>query len=122
MYDKTILIVDDDDDIRVPLARFFTRREFKKVFSAAKAKEALEIIEKEKPDLALLDIQLKDEIDGVEILKRTKSGLSPSSHVVMISGTGSYEETCRQLGASDFLNKPIDPPGILARCLTVLGL
>ena len=42
--------------------------------TAAKPNEALEIIEKEKPDLILLDIQLDDKIDGVEILKRTKEG------------------------------------------------
>ena len=123
MYDQTILVVDDEADIREPIVRFFKRREFKKVWDAAKAKEALDIIEKEKPNLILLDIQLKDEIDGVEILKRTKNGLSPSSVVVMISGyADGYKESCTALGCADFLEKPIGPNVILARCLKVLGL
>jgi DNA-binding response OmpR family regulator len=123
MIDKSILVVDDEADIREPITRFFKRREFRQVFSAAKAYEALGIIEKEKPDLILLDIQLKDEIDGVEILRRTKNGVSPSSLVVMISGyTDGYKKPCLELGCADFLEKPIDPNQILERCLKVLGL
>jgi DNA-binding response OmpR family regulator len=122
MYDKSILIVDDEDFIREAITRFFTRREFRKVLAAAKAQEALDIIEKEKPDLILLDIQLKDTIDGVEILKRTKQGLSPSSCVVMISGhMEGYDEICAKYGAADFLKKPINPNEILERCLKALG-
>jgi DNA-binding NtrC family response regulator len=114
MLEKTYLIVDDAEDIREPFVRFLTRRGFKKVMAAAKAKDALEKIEKEKPDLILLDIQLEDEIDGVEILKRTKEGLSPTSHVVMLSGhKDAYEEKCMGLGALQFWGKPMDPHAML---------
>ncbi|MBF0511017.1 MAG: response regulator [Candidatus Omnitrophica bacterium] len=116
MFDKLCLVVDDAEDIRDPFVRFLTRRGFTRVLGAGSAGQALETIEKQKPDLILLDIQLEGDIDGLEILKRTKAGLSPHSHVVMISGHRElYEEKCKKLGALDFWTKPMDPYKIVDR-------
>lgn len=122
MFDKSILIVEDSEDIRAPMIRFFTRKGFQKVQGAAKAEEALAKIEKEKPDLILLDIQLEDVIDGVEILKMTKTRLSPASLIVMLSGHKDlYEQTCKELGAYDSWGKPIDPNEMLERVKKIYG-
>jgi len=114
MFDKKILIVDDELDIREPFRDYLSMKGFKNIMTAEKANEALEKIEKEKPDLVLLDIQLKDEIDGMEILKRTKEKLSPASKVIMISGhREEYEQNSYKLGADDFWKKPILPNQIM---------
>ena len=114
MFDKKILIVDDELDIREPLSHYLLMKGFKNVMTAEKANEALEKIEKHKPDLVLLDIQLKDEIDGMEILKRTKEKLSPASKIIMVSGhKEEYEHESYKLGADDFWKKPILPNQIM---------
>lgn len=121
MFNKSCLILDDDDNIREPFVKFLIRKGFKKVFGAAKASEALALIEKEKPDFILMDIQLEDEIDGVEILKRIKDGLSPASQVIMLSGhKGLFEKTCRELGAIDFWGKPMDPHEMLEKIQVII--
>ena len=109
IFDKTILIVDDLEDLRDRAAKYFLKKGFKNVFKAANSKEAFEIIEKIKPNLIILDIQLKEgDVNGIEILRRIKAGLSPDSIVVMLSGhRGLYEDECANLGAVEFWEKPI---------------
>ena len=114
MFDKKILIVDDEIDIREPFSDYLSLKGFKNILCAGNPSEALAIIEKQKPDLILLDIQLKDAINGIEILKRTKEKLSPDSKVIMVSGhREEYEEGAYQLGAYDFWKKPIMPNQIM---------
>ena len=108
MFNKKILIVEDEFDIRESFEEYLSFMGFKNVLSAANPDEALEKIEQHKPDLILLDIQLKNPINGVEILKRTKEQLSPASKVIMVSGhREEFEETCYKLGAAAFWKKPI---------------
>ena len=114
MFNKKILIVDDDIDIREPFNDYLILKGFKNVICAATPAEALALIEAHKPDLILLDIQLKDRINGIEILKRTKETLSPGSKVIMISGhRDEYEEKSYKLGADSFWGKPIRSEQIL---------
>jgi DNA-binding NtrC family response regulator len=122
MFNKKILIVDDIEYVRDPFVRFLNRRGFKNVITAAKADEALEKIEREKPDFIVLDIQLEDKIDGVEILRRTKAGLSPNSKIVMMSGHKDiYEDECLKLGAIEFWGKPMDPDIMIENIKRILS-
>ena len=98
MFNKKILIVDDEILNRDLLADYLTRKGFKNVLTAAKADETLQKIKTEKPDLIILDIALEDYIDGVEILRRTKAGLSPNSYI---------ELCCAGNGGDGF--KPLGP-------------
>lgn len=123
MSDKKILLVDDDQDIIGPFGRYFKRNGFPNTFTAQKAKEALEFIEKEKPDLMILDIQLNDEIDGVEILRRTRTTLSPNTLVIMVSGHKElHENECRKIGCHDFWGKPIGPDEIVANVKKIFSM
>jgi CheY-like chemotaxis protein len=122
MFNKKILIVDDDVLNKDLLADYLMRKGFKNVLTAAKADETLQKIKTEKPDLIILDIALEDYIDGVEILRRTKAGLSPNSKVVMLSGhKGAYENECQRLGAVEFWSKPIKPNVILENIKRLLS-
>ena len=68
---KTILVVDDDSDYLFQLC-FYLQKEGYKVVSAGSEKEALQILEKEKPDLAILDLMMENEDSGFRLSYRLK--------------------------------------------------
>ena len=106
--DKKILIVDDEVDTVEMTVEFFEFKGFTNVMVAYNPEKALELIEKEKPDLILLDIQLEHEIDGIEILKRTKEQLSPESLVIMCTAhKNQYENKAEKYKADGFWYKPM---------------
>ena len=103
---KTILIVDDEESIRMSLEGVLEDEGFRPVF-AATGEEALSAIREENPDLVLLDIWMPG-IDGLETLKRAKDTW-PDILVVMMSGHGTIETAVKalKLGAHDFIEKPL---------------
>lgn len=107
-HSKKVLIVDDEALIRFGLEKF-VKQEGYTTISAGSGKKALELIEDQDPDIALLDLKLQDSIGGLELLsiiKKTRPKIIP----VMISGQteihGAVE--AMKLGARDYLEKPID--------------
>jgi two-component system nitrogen regulation response regulator NtrX len=101
-----ILVVDDEEDIRLSL-RGVLEDEGYDVAGAATGEEAADLLERETPDLVLLDIWLPG-IDGLSVLDlvREKSEDLP---VIMISGHGNIETAVSAMnkGASDFIEKPL---------------
>lgn len=104
--DKKVLIVDDEERVVQSIAGVLEDEGFK-VASASSGKEALQIFQQEKPDVALVDIWMPG-MDGMEVLKRLK-GMSPDCQIIMISGhaTISTAMTAVKLGAFDFIEKPL---------------
>jgi len=103
-----LLIVDDEADVREFAANFFRKRKID-VITASSGEEAIEIIEKQKPDLLLLDIKMGG-IDGVETLRRVKQK-DRDLKVIMVTGRKPEEdafEACRRLGALDYIHKPLE--------------
>lgn len=103
-----ILVVDDDKVVREFLETFLDKKEFQYVWSAANAREALEILDKEDISLVLLDVMLPD-ADGVELLKKIKKKDRKIS-VVMITGHPDEDKARMALkeGAEDYIIKPFD--------------
>lgn len=103
---KTILIVDDEESIRLSMKGAFSDEGYD-VLTASSGEECLSLLEEELPDLILLDIWLPG-IDGIETLQEVKSKY-PHIPVVMISGHGTVESAvkCTKLGAFDFIEKPL---------------
>jgi len=111
-----LLIVDDIHDNRVLLRRRFERRGFE-VVEAESGLVALELIDRESFDLVLLDIMMPG-IDGIETLKRIRQHRSPSAlPVIMVTGKTASENMVEalQLGANDYVTKPVDFAVALAR-------
>jgi two-component system nitrogen regulation response regulator NtrX len=109
-----ILIVDDEDDIRMLIAEVL-KDEGYATREAADSKETLAAIRSRQPTLVLLDIWLQDsELDGIEILKRLRAEM-PWVPVVMISGHGTIETAVEaiKIGAYDFLEKPFKADRLL---------
>jgi two-component system nitrogen regulation response regulator NtrX len=109
---KTILVVDDEKDIRISLTGILEDEGYQ-VVTACSGVEALEKVREELPDLILLDIWMPG-IDGLETLEKLKN-LIPSVTVIMISGHGTIETAVRatKLGAFDFIEKPLSLDKVL---------
>ncbi len=112
---KTILIVDDDNDLREALAEQFERHEGFAILQASNATEGMNIAESEKPDLVILDVEMPD-MDGRDACKlMRKHGLRVP--VIMLTGQDSDADMVLGLdsGANDYVAKPFKFTVLLAR-------
>ncbi|BEH11187.1 MULTISPECIES: sigma-54-dependent transcriptional regulator [Geobacter] len=109
---ETILVVDDEQDIRTALAGILEDEGYRTAF-ARDGVEALETVQKDRPDLVLLDIWMP-RLDGMETLQRLKAA-DPGLTVVMMSGHGTIETAVKstKMGAFDFIEKPLSLEKIL---------
>lgn len=119
--DTLILVVDDEPDI-LNLLDYNLKKAGFKVLQAKDGPEAIELTNKKKPSLVLLDIMLPD-MDGTEVLKRLKSDpLAKRIPVIMLTAKG--EEVDRvvgfELGAEDYITKPFSPRELVLRVKAVL--
>ena len=116
-----ILIVDDVEDNRALLGRRFARRGYL-VVEAENGLAALDLIEQQDFDLVLLDI-LMPGIDGIEVLKRIRVTRSPDIlPVIMVTAKASNTDIVQalELGANDYITKPVDFTVAYARAQTQL--
>ena len=118
---KTILIVDDEKDIRISLTGILEDEGYQ-VMTAASGVEALESARQDLPDLVLLDIWMPG-MDGLETLEKLKI-LFPQVTVIMISGHGTIETAVRstKLGAFDFIEKPLSLDKVLITVCNALRM
>ena len=103
---KTILIVDDDADVREALREQLELTEEFAAADAATAAEGLRLAKEARPDLILLDVELPD-MDGREVLKLMRSS-GVSSPVVMLTAASGDSDTILGLesGANAYVTKP----------------
>jgi two-component system, OmpR family, response regulator ResD len=113
-----VLVVDDEPMIREIVVRYLERDGFA-TLEAADGDRARELVERESPDLVVLDLMLPG-TDGLELCRwiRSRSSLP----VIMLTARG--EESDRivglELGADDYVTKPFSPRELAARVRTVL--
>ncbi len=109
MIRERLLIVDDEQDMRLGLQRLLAG-EFPdlEILTAAGAGAALELIAREPVDLALLDLRMP-EMGGLELLTKLRRE-EPELTVIMMTAYGSIELAVEalRLGAYDFITKPFD--------------
>ncbi len=103
----TIATIDDVYDEGILIQRILKRKGHT-VHPFTEEEDFLSFIKKEPVDLAILDIKLK-KLSGVEILEEAKK-ISPSIKTIMLTGFPTIEtaQQCLQLGADEYLVKPID--------------
>jgi len=102
-----ILVLDDVEDAGIMIKRILERKGHT-VVVFTEEQDALDFVNKQNPDIAILDIKLK-KISGVEVLKKIKE-LRPEVDVLMLTGYPTLE-TAREAmdqGAKEYLVKPID--------------
>ena len=101
-----LLIVDDEVDIQEFAKNFFRKRNIE-VFTSSGGREALRIIETQKPDLVLLDIRM-EEMTGVEVLKSLRQQ-NNAIKVVMVTGVEDEDivNEAFSLGIKGYIHKPL---------------
>ncbi|PZE20098.1 response regulator [Paenibacillus xerothermodurans] len=104
---KKLLIVDDQNGIRILLMEVFSSEGYE-TFQASNGKLALEIVRNVTPDLVLLDMKIPG-MDGLDILKHIKS-IDPSIKVIMMTAYGELDmiKEATDLGAIMHFTKPFD--------------
>lgn len=117
---KTILVVDDEKDI-VDLLKYNLQKEGYKVETAFDGERALDLA-KRQPNLILLDIMLP-EYSGLEVVKELKKN-EKTAYIPVIFLTAKGSETDEvvglELGADDYIVKPVSIPKLLARIKLIL--
>jgi DNA-binding response OmpR family regulator len=117
-----IMIIDDDSDYRFTMETFLNRNGFE-TLTAENGQEGLDLIEKERPDLILLDVMMQTTYSGLEICKRLRSNPDLKDiPIIGISGMG------KELGVSldkwgddeyfnvdEYYEKPVDREKLLER-------
>src|SRR5688572_11542793 len=111
---KTLLIVDDDQDLRGAIAEQLQAEGFE-TLEAEVAGEGIRLASEAKPDLVLLDVDLPD-MDGREACRRMREA-GVATPVIMLTAATGDEDTIQGLdsGANDYVTKPYKFAVLLAR-------
>ncbi|MEI7550920.1 MAG: sigma-54 dependent transcriptional regulator [Verrucomicrobiota bacterium] len=116
----TILIVDDDAEIRYSLTRVFSSRGYQ-VAEAASGEQGLALVKKgPAPDLIFLDVRMGG-MGGIETLRLIRSA-QPRQLIVLMTAFGTAQTAIEAMkyGAFDYVMKPFDPPKVLALAAAAL--
>ena len=116
---KKILIVEDEESIRGFLKINLKRNGFE-VLETDNGEEGLEIVEREEPDIVILDVMLPG-IDGFEVCKRVREK-QESIGIIMLTAKGQEMDKIIGLeyGADDYMVKPFNPMELLLRIKAIL--
>ena len=103
-----ILVVDDDRSVRDVLTRVLIQRGFA-VASAGSGEDALNQLKAARFGLMLLDVRMPPGLSGIDLLPHALD-LDPELPIIMLTAVSDVTTAarCMQLGARDFLTKPID--------------
>lgn len=103
---KRLLLIDDEPDI-LRLLAMSLRSDGYDVLTADSGEAGMRTFETDTPEVVLTDIRMPG-MDGIDVLRRIKAA-SPDTEVIIITGHGDIDLAIEalQLGASDFINKPI---------------
>lgn len=122
IYDKNILIVDDNSTNILLMTAILEEEGFKHILPASSAIEAYDILETQDVNIILMDIMMP-EIDGLEATEAIRSNKKYNQiPIIMVTATDDDETLKRSfdLGAVDFVRKPVNQVELIARLTTTL--
>ncbi len=122
MKNKRLILVADDEPHIIELVRIILEDKYK-IITAEDGKEALEILQNNKPSLVLLDVMMPG-INGFEICERLKS--DPKTRdikIAMLSAKAQEKDIIKglQLGAEYYFTKPFDPAAFEKKIEELIG-
>jgi two-component system, OmpR family, alkaline phosphatase synthesis response regulator PhoP len=121
LSDKTILVVDDEQDL-LDLIEYNLKKEGFKVLRAENGKEGMKVAKEIKPDLVLLDIMMP-KMDGLEMCEKMREDQETSKiPIIFLTARGDEKTEIEGLnrGADDYITKPISTKKLLSRIKAVL--
>ncbi|TVP81064.1 MAG: sigma-54-dependent Fis family transcriptional regulator [Puniceicoccaceae bacterium] len=109
---STVLVIDDDNDLRYSLKRVLSSRQYT-VLEAASGEEGLKMAEKHSPNVILLDNRMGG-MSGMEALQHLR-GIRPNAMIILMTAYGTTQTTIEAMkfGAFDYIMKPFDLKKIL---------
>jgi PleD family two-component response regulator len=115
-----ILVADDDPQMR-RLIKSVLQREGLEVVEAVDGLDALEAVERSRVDLVILDLEMPH-LDGLGVLEELRAQIRTASLPVIVPTAqhGESEEKALDLGAQDYLTKPVQTRSLVARVRAVL--
>ena len=124
--DQKLLIVDDEAHIRMLIEQTLEELEDEGVefLTAENGEIALEIIQKENPQLVFLDVMMP-KMNGMEVCRRVKKDLGMDKvFIVLLTAKGQEldRQKGQEVGADVYMTKPFDPEVLLNKAKEVLGL
>ncbi|MBW7930531.1 MAG: response regulator transcription factor [Gammaproteobacteria bacterium] len=113
-----ILLIDDDEKLGELLGAYFRRFDLE-LIAASHPARGLELLEKEHPDLVILDVMLPDQ-DGFQVCREIRR--ESSVPIIMLTARGDVTDRVvgLELGADDYMPKPFEPRELVARVQNVL--
>ncbi|WP_374529194.1 response regulator [Novosphingobium sp.] len=114
----SLLLVDDEQALRQPLAEYLSRQGFA-VTQAASAAEARTHLRDSNPDLVLLDIMMPGE-DGLSLCRHLSETRSIPTIMLTAKGEAMDRIVGLEIGADDYVVKPFEPRELVARIRSVL--
>ncbi|MCU0302949.1 MAG: response regulator [Thermoanaerobaculales bacterium] len=116
---KTILVADDEADVRAYLSAVLEKAGFS-VVTAADGRQALAVVEAERPDLVVLDLQMPDQTGTDFYRHMMRQDALRDTPVIVVSGlAGRHLAVSRPFAVFD---KPIDPDEFVATVRRALGV
>jgi len=111
-HPPTILIIDDDSEIRYSLSRVLSSKAYQ-VIEAANGEQGIAIVKKSPPDLIFLDVRMGG-MSGIEALQHIRS-TNPKQMVVLMTAFGTAQTAIEAMkyGAFDYVMKPFDSKRVL---------
>lgn len=112
-----VMIIDDEELVIRVVRRFLTADGYHNFIGITNSRTAIECIDRENPDVVLIDINMPH-ISGLDLLKsRQESGRFGLIPFIVLSANSDREvkQEALKLGATDFLGKPVDPNDLIAR-------
>ena len=103
------------------MLKFRLQKEGYEILTATNGKEALELIQEHKPELVLTDIMMPF-VSGLEIISHVRNKLKLETPIIIFSAAGQEEIVIKafDLGATDFMSKPISPNELIIRVKKLL--
>ena len=115
-----ILLVDDEPDARDVIGHYLSRHLECGIFKAQDGRQALELMERESFDVAILDVKMPG-ISGIDVLRKIKA-VNPQAGVLVVTGWNSQQvaEMAIKEGAVDYIVKPSNVEVIFAKVRAIL--
>ena len=110
---STVLIAEDDKDIR-ELLKLYLESEGYRILEAENGRLALELAQKEQPDMAVLDVMMP-EMNGLEVTRALRKSSEIPILILSAKSTDNDKILGLNLGADDYIAKPVNPMEIVAR-------